>query len=59
MTLVLVRLGCALAMHAREVQTVINELSDENVVFGVTDAGRERTRSEHHAFDGDLGVVKC
>lgn len=58
MTLVLVRLRCALTVHAREVQAVINELPDENVMLGIADARREWTRSEHHAFDRDFCVVE-
>lgn len=58
MTLVLVKLGRALAMHAWKVQAVINKLPDENVMFGIADTGREWTRSEHHAFDRNFRVVE-
>lgn len=50
-TFILVGSRCALAMHAREVQAVIDELTDKNIVIGVALTGSERTRAEENTFD--------
>lgn len=45
-------------MHAREVQTMINGLSNENVMVGIAVSGCKRARSKENAFNGDLRIVE-